>query len=66
MAVKFNVLQQKNQPLKSPQTLPKSALKKENKCANFEQNPMVDKRFIQVSKAVVNTCLQQIISALWL
>jgi hypothetical protein len=47
MAVKFNVLQKENHPLKSPQTLPKSALDQESKCANFKQNPIVDKRVIQ-------------------
>jgi hypothetical protein len=50
MAVTFNVLQQENKPPKSPQTLPKSALDQENKCANFEQNPMVDKRVIQANE----------------
>jgi hypothetical protein len=50
MAATFNVLQQENQPLKSPQTLPKSVLDQGEKCANFEQNPMVDKRVIQANE----------------
>jgi hypothetical protein len=50
MAVTFNVLQQENQPLKSLKLCQKLRWTKENKCANFEQNPMVDKRVIQVSK----------------
>ena len=50
MVVTFNVLQKENQPLKSPQTFPKARQAKESKCANFEQNPMVDKRVIQVNE----------------
>jgi len=49
MAVTFNVLQQENQPLESPQTLPKSALGQGEYMCKLEQKPMVDKRVIKES-----------------
>ena len=51
MDMKFNVLQKYNQPLKTPQTFPKKVQQTNNyKCANFEENPMVDKRVIQANE----------------